>query len=57
MKPIAELRRALAGGAFWCFIWMRERPEIGHENWSVYLLLLAPLVLVPLGLGLVPPGR
>ncbi|MEZ6071599.1 MAG: YndJ family transporter [Pirellulales bacterium] len=47
-----EFRRAVAGAAFWLFIFWQQRPRWESDEWIVQLLLLGPLVLVPLALWL-----
>src|SRR5687768_11273115 len=48
---------SLFGGAVWLIWAALIRPDPFQPAWAVTLLLLAPLVLVPLGLRLVLPER
>lgn len=54
--PRSAARRALVGGALWLGFVLLERPGPFDPGWIATLLLLAPLVLVPLGTGLVERG-
>lgn len=46
---------AAAGGTVWIALLVLRPPSPSSADWAVSLLLLAPLVLVPLGLRLVEP--
>ena len=50
LKPITS---ALIGAGCWLMVVVLLHPSPFHLRWGVALLLLSPLVLVPLGLGLV----